>query len=954
MLKQQHHKRAATHPYAKKNKKSPKPTHQQAVAMMSSKSTLHNTLHDPSIAKHIPAPLKVKGNTTYKGNDLNNHESAERLPADAAAAEHYGFFETNDIYDQLQGDKHKHHNVQKMAKRSEHSVDDDLVGGGDDDHEQEYNAQVNTLKSRLVHNPNMVYSNLIKVLLPADHVLDEYSYLRIKKMATLNPDLLEMNENKLHQRLQQLSQIVLHPDFYTNYAQRHVYKKHNIPQEPPAHSLVSPQLDAYLLNKKSELAQGINNNDDEFEKQHRAYKKLHQSPYHPMVTHVLERFPLILRRKNIHTTPQIISEIFSTLNYSTDGDDIVDGESYQAHVARESKLLKDNGAPKINPHAILGKYPSLLTLDLTNKIHEKIDQFTSHLLNFLTSHGNQSGGDQRFTNQEIQHCHQAALKIILEQPDILHSNITALIPKRLQFIHQSVLLPTARDTLNEVILANPRLLSPNLKSSHLQRLALLRLKPPRFDHITAHDLQGLGYEADFALDMIAKLQQKLPHNYPQFTAFPAGKRRGKVTKALTLEELNAMEQVFDEYDQCWAQLLGSVAEKNETIKILTLMHQKTFHLLFNEFSTARKVANDAKQSIRVQKKFERDNKNKMTPQEMFSAAPGEDHDDEYSSDGMDGDDATIRQMKTMDATKFNYTEFKSEIKQNSLDHAQEEHFVPVYNTSAHSLDGERDKMPIIHSTPTRELGQEKHITHHSKFNTTISPIDNESFSKAEAKVAGRDDAKAREVRYKGKGHLLNHNGDLAEEEPHVQDDNDDPENVELGVKLTRKQHGTILKQLETAGDEDTEENRHLRQYVHQKKLQKFEKQKLQREALQEERQIQDEVKFYEGNNARSDLEGDIDDVVFDANTTKKAQQVVQQHQDGGMYYADLDVDNMFSQDEEETSATATSSGEMTLEQAKLQLLKEKKLKKMQKGYKMQSSEYETKWRGGSQFDRPNM
>eukprot|EP00461_Guttulinopsis_vulgaris_P002641 UN02642 len=205
-----------------------------------------------------------------------------------------------------------------------------------------------------------------------------------------------MNENKLKDRLNQLSQIVLHPAFYNTYQQRHVYKKHNIPQQPPEHSVITESLSQYLIEKKQKLKQGINDNDENYEKQHRAFKKLHQYPYHPMVLHVFEKYPLILRRKNILSTPDLIREVFSSVNYDSDDDNISsDGEQDLANgTLYDDKFQKmvDGGNGKglkdINPYELLGKYPTLLTLDLTNKIHEKIDQLTSHILNFLGNTSN--------------------------------------------------------------------------------------------------------------------------------------------------------------------------------------------------------------------------------------------------------------------------------------------------------------------------------------------------------------------------------------------------------------------------------------------------------------------------------------------------------------------------------------------------------------------------------------
>jgi hypothetical protein len=563
-----------------------------------------NTVNDPAISKYIPEPLMTKN---YKDPILNRHHTPhtttpggttlQNLQSGVGTINHTTFTPGKqrqvDVYDEFSFDKY--------GQDASLHVDENM-----------YDISKANLKEKIVKKPMEQLQPLINTLLPKGSPLDEYSYLRIRKMAKTNPDLIAMNENKLNTRLQQLSKIVLHPSFYTAYSSRYVFRKHQIPSTVPEDSVMNDKMNKYLEKKAIDLKSGKNEPNQEIEKSIKNYKKLHQYPFHPLVLHVFEKYPLILRRKHIEDTPALIENIFSTiqsegaeslykdigdydddvgyspnqsLKLNFDDDDYFNQNNTNFDNFNDDFSTKKKQSKKksqIDAYEILGKFPKLLEFDLTNRIHEKLNSFTTIICAFLAQ--DQLNHNNLYTREDISQAQQIVFEFIISQPDILKANIHNIIPKRLNFIQKACLFSSAKETL-EYLSKNPRLLSPTINPSNIQRLSLLRLKPPRFDHITTENLQNLGFEAQFALDMLKKLVALTP--YPELSKIPELPRfsskhdrnealhkkkllqnndfesfiTGKAGDlgAITVGEHNELEDLYEGFSQSWAEYLEDVS-----------------------------------------------------------------------------------------------------------------------------------------------------------------------------------------------------------------------------------------------------------------------------------------------------------------------------------------------------------------------------------------------------------
>ena len=146
---------------------------------------------------------------------------------------------------------------------------------------------------------------LLAILMEEDGHYDTELLLTIKRMVAANPDLQYMSEKKLVPRVRDLSKIILHPSFYKAFTSRHVNFGHSANRSIPYEAPLNPT---------------------------------HAKPFHPLVKHIISRYPMILRRKDLGGFVKALEALL----------------------------------PGYDAHELLGKYPLLLTLDLTNRVHDKI------------------------------------------------------------------------------------------------------------------------------------------------------------------------------------------------------------------------------------------------------------------------------------------------------------------------------------------------------------------------------------------------------------------------------------------------------------------------------------------------------------------------------------------------------------------------------------------------------
>eukprot|EP00461_Guttulinopsis_vulgaris_P003361 UN03362 len=251
------------------------------------------------------------------------------------------------------------------------------------------------------------------------------------------------------------------------------------------------------------------------------------------------------------------------------------------------------------------------------------------------------------------------------------------------------------------------------------------------------------------------------------------------------------------------------------------------------------------------------------------------------------------------------------------------------------IDSPKDRLSI-HNTPSREIVPRIPTSRGAANKTDVTKAgdimfdaeDKQKFLNAEMRITQRDAAREREARYKGKsrGGVL---GAVGGSEDGSEDFDgvvlNDPDRVEFGQKLTRAQHKTILAKLQDGADhadlaaaEEAVHQEHLLKYAHAKKLQKLEKQKLQKMALQEEQDIQQEIDFYEKTNPFNYVAGVGDDLIAatgvengakfvtklpvnegTSSATSTSTSSTNDENDDLKFYADIDVDDLFKDDEQQ-------------------------------------------------------
>lgn len=507
-----------------------------------------------------------------------------------------------------------------------------------------------------------------------------FRHLPMKSMIKQNPDLLSMKPTKIQHRLRELSQIVLHPAFYDNYFERFIrpdaVARKLIPATAPQYGTLPRPVQQYWDAKRAnDTPRAFAVVDAELEQERAAaaaaaavgsastsattttttttskaksskkqkaaaaaavqptreeriveykaaiqqYQTLHAAPYHPLVLHVFQHYPLVVRRRELDTVLPTIVQLFQQFEDQPvvdDGDD-VDQEHKQGdelaaadadaaatasaaartgfknhlpHLASLREFADTRGV--LDPYAILGRNPTLFSLDLTNRVQEKLTSMTSTMCQFLNSFDphdisvskRASSSSSIYSQQDIAFARDLVLRLVLEQPEILRANVNVLFPKRLRFLQLTCLFQS-RDEFVSMLMAFPRVLSPKLLPGKLQRLALLRMKPPHFQHIQPADVRQLGYEAQFAAQMVQKLSELTP-----FESISAQQLLHPDAASLTVspQMLEAQDEAYAQYNKAWSDVL-TLEQKCQAVKLLSLMHNKSFGLLFPAYTNARRA-----------------------------------------------------------------------------------------------------------------------------------------------------------------------------------------------------------------------------------------------------------------------------------------------------------------------------------------------------------------------------
>lgn len=223
------------------------------------------------------------------------------------------------------------------------------------------------------------------------------------------------------------------------------------------------------------------------------------APFHPLVRHVVLRHPEILRRRDFQEAVDQLAILF----------------------------------PNHDVLEIIGRYPPILTLDLTNRVKQKLFYLTNI-----------------FENPD----HVTAL--LAAQPDILHVKTEMLAPRRMDALADY--LGLSNDQVLAFVRDFPRFISPTLPARDVQRLAVFRMAAPSLQ-VDPAAAQRLKRDANAARDLASKLGA--------LTAAPSGETTG-----------------------AWRDHFPTPRALLKAVKMVVLAKDSVFRELFPAFAAARRGA----------------------------------------------------------------------------------------------------------------------------------------------------------------------------------------------------------------------------------------------------------------------------------------------------------------------------------------------------------------------------